>query len=415
MSNSLAPEQRERLDGLQRRALVVGAVALIVCVIGCVIGVFSGSTLATQFFRAYLAAYMYCLGVALGSLVILMIYHLTGGAWGYIVRRILEATTRTIPLLAILFVPVACGVYYLYLWTDPAQVAGNPSLQYKQIYLNLPFFFVRAVLYFVLWSLLAYFLNHWSRAQDRSESPVLAERMQRLSGPGLVVYGISLTFAAVDWVMSLQPAFHSTIFGPLVATSEMLSALSFTILVMIWLSSRSPLAEVVSPDAFRDHGNLLLTFLILWAYMVFFQFMLIWIANLPYEVIWYLPRSRGGWQWVTWALFIFALVVPFFSLLMREVKENPRPLAKVAWLLLFMQLVFVYYLVVPNFPDTTILDHWMDFLTPLGVGGLWLAYFLYQLKQGALLPLHDLSREAALHLREVDAEEGHQEEEAARA
>jgi MFS family permease len=236
MSSSLAPEQREWLDGLQRRALVVGAAALIVCVIGCVIGVFTGSTLATQFFRAYLAAYMYCLGVALGSLVILMIYHLTGGAWGYIVRRILEATTRTIPLLAILFVPVACGVYYLYLWTDPAQVAGNPSLQYKQIYLNLPFFFVRAVLYFVLWSLLAYFLNHWSRAQDRSESPVLAERMQRLSGPGLVVYGISLTFAAVDWVMSLQPAFHSTIFGPLVATSEMLSALSFTILVMIWLA-----------------------------------------------------------------------------------------------------------------------------------------------------------------------------------
>jgi hypothetical protein len=408
MSNSLAPEQREWLDGLQRRALVVGAVALIVCVIGAFFS-------PTQFFRAYLSAYMFCLGVALGSLVILMIYHLTGGAWGFIVRRILEATTRTIPLLAILFVPVACGIYYLYLWTDPAQVAANPSLQYKQIYLNVPFFLGRAVFYFVLWSLLAYLLNRWSRAQDQSGSPVLAERMQRLSGPGLVVYGISLTFAAVDWVMSLQPAFHSTIFGPLVASSEMLSALSFTILVLIWLSSRPPLAEVVSPDAFRDHGNLLLTFLILWAYMVFFQFMLIWIANLPYEVIWYLPRSRGGWEWVTWALFIFALVVPFFSLLMREVKENPRPLAKVAWLLLFMQLVFVYYLVVPNFPDTTILDHWMDFLTPLGVGGLWLAYFLYQLKQGALLPLHDLSREAALHLREVDSEEGHEEEEAARA
>jgi hypothetical protein len=250
---------------------------------------------------------------------------------------------------------------------------------------------------------------------SRSESAtIMAERMQRLSGPGLVVYGISLTFAAVDWVMSLQPAFHSTIFGPLVATSELLSALSFTILVLIWLSSRPPLAEVVSPDAFRDFGNLLLTFLILWAYMVFFQFMLIWIANLPYEVIWYLPRSRDGWEWVTWALFVFTLVVPFFSLLMREVKENPRPLAKVAWLVLFMQLVFVYYLVVPNFPDTTILDHWMDFLTPLGVGGLWLAYFLYQLKQGPLLPLHDLSREAALHLRELDAEESHEEEEAAR-
>jgi hypothetical protein len=230
-----------------------------------------------------------------------------------------------------------------------------------------------------------------------------------------VVYGVSLTFAAVDWVMSLQPAFHSTIFGPLVASSQLLTALCFTILVLVWLSERPPLAEVVSPDAFRDHGNLLLTFLILWAYMVFFQFMLIWIANLPYEVIWYLPRSRHGWQWVTWALFILGLVVPFFSLLMREVKEHPDQLSKVAWLLLFMQLVFVYYLVVPNFPDLTILDHWMDFLTPLGVGGLWLAYFLYELKRYPLLPLHDLSRESALRLRQTDEEEDHREEEAARA
>jgi hypothetical protein len=408
MSSFLAPEHRERLDGLQRRALMVGAAALVVCVIGAFFS-------PLQFFRAYLAAYVFCLGAGLGSLAILMIYHLTGGAWGYLVRRILEASTRTIPILAILFIPVACGVSWLYLWTDPAQVAADRSLQYKQIYLNLPFFYGRAVLFFVLWSLMAYLLSRWSRAQDRSGDPVLAQRMKRLSAPGLVVYGVSLTFAAVDWVMSLQPAFHSTIFGPIIATSQLLTALSFTILVLIWLSPRPPLAAVVSPDAFRDHGNLLLTFLILWAYMVFFQFMLIWIANLPYEVIWYLPRSRHGWQWVAWALFILGLVVPFFSLLMREVKEHPGQLSKVAWLLLFMQLVFAYYLVVPNFPDHTVLDHWMDFLTPLGVGGLWLAYFLYELKRYPPLPLHDLNRESALRLRLMDEEEGHHEEEAARA
>jgi hypothetical protein len=408
MSSFLAPEQRERLDGLQRRALVVGAAALVVCVIGAFFS-------PTQFFLAYLAAYIFCLGLGLGSLVILMIYHLTGGAWGYLVRRILEATTRTIPLLAVLFVPVACGVYRLYLWTDQAKVDADASLQYKQIYLNLPFFYGRAILFFFLWSLMAYLLSRWSRAQDQSGDPALDERMKRLSAPGLVVYGISLTFAAVDWVMSLQPAFHSTIFGPLVASSEMLSALSFTILVVIWLSSRPPLAEIVSADAFRDFGNLLLTFLILWAYMVFFQFMLIWIANLPYEVIWYLPRSRNGWEWVTWALFLFGLVLPFFSLLMREVKVSPRALAKVAGLILFAQLVFVYYLVTPNFPDTTILDHWMDFLTPFGVGGLWLAYFLYQLKSEPVLPLHDLNRESALRLRRLDEEEHLDEEEAAHA
>lgn len=411
MSNSLAPEQRQWMSGLQRGALVVGAVALIVCVVGA----FFGPTLATQFFRAYLAAYVFCLGIGLGSLVILMIYHLTGGAWGFLVRRILEATTRTIPILAVLFIPVACGVRYLYLWTDPAKVAADWTLQYKHIYLNLPFFYCRAVLYFVLWSLMAYFLNRWSRLQDETGEPVFSERMKRLSGPGLVVYGVSLTFASVDWIMSLQPAFHSTIFGPLVAASELLSAHAFTLLVLIRLSRRPPLAEFVSPDVFRDLGNLLLTFLILWAYMVFFQFMLIWIANLPYEVIWYLPRVRNGWVWVTWALFLFGLVVPFFSLLMREIKERPRSLEKVAWLMLFMHLVFAYFLVVPNFPDPAIVDHWMDFLTPLAVGGLWLAYFLYELKRSALLPLYDLSRESALHLRAVDEEEAHEEEEAARA
>ncbi len=192
----------------------VGVVALVVCVVGAFFS-------PTQFFRAYLAAYVFYLGIGLGSLVILMIYHLTGGAWGFLVRRILEASTRTIPLLAVLFIPVACGVRYLYLWTDPAKVAADWTLQYKHIYLNLPFFCFRAVLYFVLWSLMAYLLSRWSRLQDETGDPALKRTMGRLSGPGLVVYGISFTFASVDWIMSLQPAFHSTIFGPLVAASEL--------------------------------------------------------------------------------------------------------------------------------------------------------------------------------------------------
>ena len=246
MTSSLAPEQREQLAGLQQ---------------GAARGrrrrfdrlrhrrVFD----PLQFFRAYLAAYVFILGLGLGSLVILMLYQLTGGAWGFLVRRILEASTRTIPLLAVLFVPIACGVTWLYLWTDPKIVASDQSLQYKQIYLNLPFFYCRAVLYFASWSLMAYLLNRWSRAQDQSGNPVFSERMKHLSGPGLIVYGIFITFAAVDWIMSLRPGFHSTIFGPLVASSEFLSALSFTILVLTWLSRRPPLADFVSTDSFRDH------------------------------------------------------------------------------------------------------------------------------------------------------------------
>ena len=404
----LEAADRDALNVLRRRALIVGAVALIVCVVGAFFS-------PTQFFRAYLAAYVWCLGLDLGGLVILMIYSLTGGAWGFLVRRILEASTRTIPLLAILFIPIACGLSYLYLWALPDVVAVDKGLQHKQIYLNVPFVLGRAVLYFVVWSLLALLLYRWSRAQDQTGDPRLRDRMRRLSGPGLVAYGILFTFAAVDWVMSLQPAFHSSIFGPFLASSQLLVAHSFTILLLVWLASRPPLADYVSPNAVRDLGNLLLTFLILWAYMVFFQFMLVWIANERGETTWFLPRVRDGWEWVAWALFLFAFIVPFFALLMREVKESPAALAKVAGLVLFMQLVFVFYVVLPNFPGTTIAEHWMDFLTPLAVGGLWLAYFLHELGRLPLLPMHDPSRESALHLREVDAEEAGEEEEAAHA
>jgi hypothetical protein len=164
------------------------------------------------------------------------------------------------------------------------------------------------------------------------------------------------------------------------------------------------MTKVISVEALGDLGNLLLTFLVIWAYLVWFQFMLIWMANLPYEVIWYLPRTTGGWQWVAWALFLFHFAVPFFLLLMRDVKRDPVALAKVAGLLLFMQLVFGYYQIMPAFPNTSIAQHWMDFLTPFGLGGLWLAVFLRELKRSPLLPQNDVNREAALHFHHLDVE-----------
>ncbi len=235
--------------------------------------------------------------------------------------------------------------------------------------------------------------------------------MERLSAPGLVIYGLCITFAAVDWIMSLQPGFRSTIFGPIVASGQILSGQAFALIVLAWLVARPPVADLISLEALNDLGNLLLTFLIIWAYLVWFQFMLIWIANLPYEVIWYLPRSRGGWQWVAWALFILHFAIPFFLLLLRDIKRDPVTLAQVAGLLLFMQLVFQYYQVMPAFGETSIAEHWMDFLTPFGLGGLWLAYFLWQLQRGLLLPRHDVNQETALHYHELDREEEAREQE----
>jgi hypothetical protein len=399
--STVAPFPRQvEATRLQLGGLVVGAAALIACVVGAF---FSRDW--AQFFRAYLAAYVFFLGLGLGSLVILMVYHLTGGAWGFLLRRILEAGTRTIPILAVLFVPLAFGLVYLYEWARPEVVEVNKNIQHKAIYLNPVFFLVRAALFFVLWSGLAFILDAWSRRQDQTADPGLMSKFARLSGPGLVVYGLTLTFASVDWIMSLQTTFRSTIFGPLVASGQLLSAFALSAIVLAWLAPRPPMSEHFSELGLNDVGNLLLTFLIIWAYMVFFQFMLIWIANLPYEVIWYLPRSRGGWQWVTWVLVVFHLFIPFFLLLMRDVKRHAPTLARVAGLLLAMQLVFSYYLVLPAFPKTDISEHWMDFLTPLAIGGLWLADFLWELTRRPLLPAHDVNEEAAAHLRKLALEE----------
>jgi hypothetical protein len=389
--------RREDMLRVQRPALGVGVVALIVCVIGALFD-------PAQFFRAYLSAYYYFLGLGLGCMAVLMIYHLTGGAWGYLIRRPLEAGARTLPLLAVLFIPVGCGLPSLYLWADPDAVAKDRNLQYKQVYLNAPFWWGRAVLFFVLWLALAWLLNYWSRRQDETGDPRLARWLAKLSGPGLAVYGISFTFAAVDWLMSLQPSFHSTIFGPLCASGHVLCGLALAVLVLARLVMRPPVAALISIDALNDLGSLLFSFLVIWSYMVWFQFMLIWIANLPTDVIWYVVRTDNGWEYVALLLCVFHFTIPFFLLLARDIKRNPRALGAVAALLLLMQLVYSYYLVMPAFVGTGLAEHWMDFLTPLAVGGLWLAYYLWQVQRYPLLPRHDENAQSAVHLRDIDRE-----------
>jgi hypothetical protein len=401
MSTGLVTE-RAGPERVRNWSLVVGVGALVACVVGAFFS-------PEQFFRSYLASYLFYQGLGLGCLAILMLFYLTGGAWGFLIRRLLEAGTRTLPLLALLFIPVGLGARYLFLWARPEAVAQDASLQRQQIYLNLPFWWGRAVLFFAIFLALAYFLNAWSRREDETGDRRYARWLENLSGPGLVAYGICMHFGAVDWVMSLQPAFHSSIFGPVVVSGQVLSALAMVLVALGWAARRPPLDGALSVEVLGDLGNLLLTFLIVWAYMVFFQFMLIWIANLPYEVIWYTGRSHGGWEWVAWALFLLHFAVPFFLLLQRVVKRNPVSLACVAGLVLFMQLVFSDYQVLPAFPGTTIAEHWMDFVMPLGLGGVWLAYFLWELRRRPLLPVHDLNQEHALSLRREDLERAERE------
>jgi hypothetical protein len=389
---------RDELDRLKWQALAVGIVCLLPCVIG------AGFSPA-QFFRAYLAAYQFYLGITLGCFAILMIYYLTGGAWGYLVRRILESSMRALPLMAVLFTPIAYGVGYLYVWARPGVLAAHPDLRHQGVYLNPPFFWGRVALYFIVWTAIAFCLQSWSRREEETGDERYTVRLYWLAGPGLVLYGITTMFAAVDWEMSLQPAFRSSLFGVVFALGQVVEGLAFAVVLLSWLAHRSPLGHLVAPQALTDLASLLFGFLLIWSYAYFFQFMLIWIADLPSEVIWYLVRGRGGWGWVGLALFLFLFVTPFFLLLIRKIKADPRKLGFVAGLVLFMRLVCVYDDIMPNFPGTYIGQHWMDFLTPLGIGGLWFSFFLWQLTRQPLLARHDANREFALHLEQVHLQE----------
>jgi len=391
MTNAAAPSPSPNLVLGQRWCLLVGVVSLAALIAG---GIFD----PPQFFRAYLSAHLFFFGIGMGSMLLVMIYHITGGAWGFLIRRILEAGMATLPLLALGFVPIALGVGYLYPWAQPNAAASSELIRFQQPYMNPPSFAARAAGYFTVWLAIAYLLSAGSRAQDRTGNRWLAWRLDGLSGLGLVVYGITIHFAALDWLMSLDPAFHSTIFAPLMASGHLLSGLALALIVLAAFRR-------------RDLGNLLLSFVIVWTYMCWFQYMLIWIANLPVDVVWYAPRLVGGWKWVALMLLILHFVVPLLLLLQRAVKQNLRALAGVAALLLVMQWVFMVFQVEPAFPTANrLVDHWMDFVAPLALGGIWFGFFLRQLRQHPLLPTHDLNELSAVRLRHTDEEEAALEE-----
>lgn len=376
----------------RRTALLVGAAGGVAfAVVGAVLYATGGVTGPRQFFQSYLVGYLFWLGAALGCLVLVMLQHVTGGAWGVVLRRVVESGSRTLWLLALLFVPVLVGAWvgHLYLWADPNVVAQDRDLQAKQAYLNVPFFFFRAALFFAVWVAFAYVLNRWSRRQDESAAfPPRAFRL--LSGPGLVVYGFTITFASVDWVMSLNPHWVSTIFPPLFATGQVLTGLAFAITVLLLLAAYQPMAGVLYPQLLRDLGNLLLAFVMLWAYMGFSQFLLVWVGNLPEETPWYLQRTRHGWEWLAVVLIVFHFAVPFLLLLQRGVKERPRYLAAVAALVLALHFVDTFWWIEPAYNHAGQYFFWLlDVSAVAAVGGLWVWRFLGELKGRPLLPVND--------------------------
>lgn len=370
-------------EQVERRALLLGAVALAVCLAGGL--AFSRE----QFLHAYLTAYLFWAGIALGSLALLMLHHLVGGRWGHVIQRILESAVATLPLLALLFLPILLNLEGLYVWARPGAAETDHLIHHKAPYLNAPFFWARTLLYFAVWITLGGLLRRWSLAQDRTGEARLTRRLQVLSGPGLVLYGLTATFAAVDWVMSIEPHWFSTIYGVIFIVGQGLAALAFAIVVARLLARRRPLSEALAPSQSHDLGNLLLAFVMLWAYIAFSQYLIIWSGNIPEEIVWYVARMTGGWQLLAFALIGLHFLLPFFLLLSRATKRRLPVLFAVAAGILVMRQVDLFWVVSPAFHGKEWGLHWLDLVAPVGLGGIWVAAFVRQLKRNPLLPLQD--------------------------
>jgi len=286
-------------------------------------------------------------------------------------------------------VPLLFGLSRLYPWARPELVAHDELLLHKSIYLNVPFFVLRAACYFAVWITVAHFLNRWSLEQDTRPDPRLSRRLEMLSRAGLLLYGLTETFAAIDWAMSLDPHWFSTIYGILLMGGQALATFAFVIPVAVILARRPPLSHIITPDQFHDLGKLMLAFVMLWAYFSFSQLLITWTANLPEEIPFYLRRIEGGWLWIGIGLALTHFMLPFVVLLSRDVKRRPGALAVVAAGLILARFVDIFWLVRPGLATGGLGLHWLDFVAPFAVGGLWLWVFVWQLGTRPLVPVND--------------------------
>ncbi len=376
------PALAARTGRFGRTALAVGAAALAACVLGAL-------SQPDAFFRGYLLAFVFWNGLSVGAMAVLMLQYLTGGAWGIAIRRELEAAMRTLPLMAIAFLPLLAGLPRLYEWTHADAVAADELLRKKSAYLNTPFFVARAAIAFAVWLAVAYFLGKWSAAEDARPDREIHRRLLRLSGAGLLVYALTTTFTSIDWVMSLEPHWYSTMYGVLFMVGQGLAALALATVAVVRLSDSEPVSGFLGGRHLHDLGKMMFAFTMFWAYVSFSQYLIVWSGNLPEEISWYLARFRGGWGWVAAAVLLFQFALPFLMLLSRRANRNPRTLAAAAGLLVFMRFVDVSWLVLPAFSKGVFRFDWMDLAAPIGLGGLWLALFARNLAARPLLPVGD--------------------------
>ncbi|MGB8492956.1 MAG: hypothetical protein WCE53_01015 [Candidatus Acidiferrum sp.] len=368
---------------VQTAGLAVGGVALLAAIFGAF-------SVPEKFYQSYIFSYMLVLGLTLGSLGLLMLQHLTGGHWGIIIRRPLEAASRNIWLVLLMFVPIVLGMKSLYrAWLDPEKLKAEPLSTYQQGYLTSGGFLGRAVLYFAIWGALVWLFNSWSREQDLNrEDRALRRRLKLLAGPGIILYVLAMTFAAIDWVMSLSPHWASTIYGFIFVAGQAITAISLMIIVVTALSSSESYAGIIQKRHLHDLGKLLFAFNMLWAYFDFSQLLIIWSGNQPEEISFYRTRLYGGWGVVAVIVLIFSFALPFLVLLSRDIKRSAGLISKVAIWMILMRLVDLFWMTRPEFSSSA-RPTWLDIVVPIALIGLWVGFFAFNLKQQPLLPLGD--------------------------
>jgi hypothetical protein len=379
------------LPGMRQFGMIAGVLGVVLAVVGFFM---SG---ADRFYQAYLVGYTFWMSVILGSMALLMVQHLSGGVWGIILRRPLEAAVRTLPIMTFLFVPIIFGMHSLYHWSHEGITETDAVIASKAAYLNPTFFIVRQAIYFLIWNVISYLLASWSAEHDRTGDPALLDKLSKLSGAGLCIYFITITFAMVDWTMSVNPHWFSTIWGLLYIGGHGLSAFAFGICVLVLLSQTAPLNRVLTSHHFHDLGKFLFAFLMLWAYLSFSQFLIIWSANIPEEIPHYLDRWENSYKYLSIFIVVGHFIIPYALLLSRDLKRNIGKLRVIATWILFARLADYYWHVAPELHKEGLSINLLDIALPLAIGGVFISLFVSQLGGRSLLPVNDPHLDKALH------------------
>ncbi len=377
---------------LERISGVVGGLGLLLCVAGFFAN-------RAEFFQSYLFAFIYWSGFAFGGLGILLLNNTVGGKWGVTARKFFEAQMRTLPLIFIFALVLLLGMKDLYPWAHPNLVAASDVLRHKQPYLNVPFFILRVFIYFAVLAFWGWRVNRMSDEQDRTGDPNIRERMRAFSAPGLLVFVLTMSFAYIDWILSTDVQFFSTVYGAMILIGDVLQTFALTLVTLILVSKEDRFGGRIHASILHDLGNLMFAFTIFWTYLSASQLIIIWPANLPQELVWYLDRVAGFWKWLTLAIALSMFAIPFLALLSQARKRDPRRLIKVAIWILVARAIDVFWVVEPTFRSRSFSSplstshhftvYWTDFAAFIGIGGVWLYVFLGQLRRRPLLPLHD--------------------------